>query len=106
MKVHSAICIYRQKHAILELKTDLGKARIDLSDIKMDLLDQNLIYLGLRGLLPLPYGWEDEDGTHTETMTGISNDPLGLKLVRLFIDDVNNGNCFHKKVVFPENEVG
>lgn len=35
MKVRSIICIYRQHHALLELKTDLGKARIDLSDIKM-----------------------------------------------------------------------
>lgn len=106
MKIISAICIYRQHHAILELKTDLGKVRIDLSDIKMELLDQNLIYLGLLGLPPLPYIWEDKSGTHTEIVNGFSNDPVVVKVVCRFIDDVNNGSCFHKKVFFPENEVG
>ncbi|MCA0446767.1 MAG: hypothetical protein LCH54_11135 [Bacteroidetes bacterium] len=106
MKLHSAICIYRQHHALLELKTDLGKARIEVSDIKMDLLDQDLIYLGFRELPPLLYSWQDNGGTHTEMMNGFSNDPVVVKLVRRFIDDANNGSCFHKKVFIPENEVG
>jgi len=101
MKLNAAICIYRQYHAMIELKTDLGKARIDLSDIKMDLLDQDLIYLGFRELPPLPYIWEDKSGTHSEMMNGFSNDPIVIKLVRRFIDDVNNENCFHKKMYFP-----
>lgn len=86
----------------LILETDLGEVVIDPTSIKIELLEQDLIYVGYPDQLPvLTFIWEDKKGKQVVKVPGYTNDKLVLKLVRQFLSDWDLDILKNGQVIYP-----
>lgn len=101
MVIQSATYIREETIPTLVLETDLGEIVIDPTSIKMDMLEQDLVYVGYSDELPeLPFSWQEKKGTQTEMVSGFTNDRLVLQLVRKFLNDWKTGPLKNGQVVY------
>lgn len=100
MIINKITCKLNQGHVLLHLETDLGEEVIDLSSVKLSLLEQNLIYVGFGSLPPVTYVYDDGSGRKEVVLNGMSADPILLDLARKFMFNAAPGLWSNRKVLY------
>jgi len=85
----------------LSIETDLGTTTIDHSGLKMEILEQGMVYVGFSDQLPeLPFTWDEDGEVFTESLSGFTNDPEIIKLVHKFLNGSYSGIFKNGDVLF------